>query len=115
MTQVDHAAWTTTVSPDALANWLKQAGTVTLLTHARPDGDASGSTLALCRTLRVVAAAAVLLSAGAGCGGEPDEEPAKHLVVVVERDATMAMDETKHENYNTNVPLQTRRGHLHFF
>ncbi|MEM6569381.1 MAG: sulfatase [Planctomycetota bacterium] len=48
----------------------------------RRDGQRAGSD-ALSRTLRVVAAAAVLLSAGAGCGGEPDEEPAKHLVVVV--------------------------------
>ncbi len=65
MTQVDDAAWTTTASPDELAGWLKQAASATLLTHARPDGDAAGSTLALCRALRTLGIDATCWYAGA--------------------------------------------------
>jgi len=44
-------AWTSNVSLDQIAERLRAAPSVTLITHIKPDGDAVGSTLALARTL----------------------------------------------------------------
>jgi len=44
--------WTSTTSPSQGAEWLRSAGSIAVLTHAKPDGDAAGSSLALCRSLR---------------------------------------------------------------
>jgi bifunctional oligoribonuclease and PAP phosphatase NrnA len=43
--------WTSNIDVPAAAKWLRGAKSVVLLTHAKPDGDAAGSTLAMARTL----------------------------------------------------------------
>lgn len=43
--------WASTFDIPAAARWLRTAKSVVLLTHAKPDGDAAGSTLAMARTL----------------------------------------------------------------
>jgi phosphoesterase RecJ-like protein len=45
--------WTTTTTPAEIAEWIDQTETIALLTHAKPDGDALGSTLALCRAINL--------------------------------------------------------------
>lgn len=47
--------WRSTTSIRQIADWLSGASSVVVLTHTKPDGDALGSTLALVRTLRIVA------------------------------------------------------------
>lgn len=65
MTTQNTAAWTTSTSPEALAEWLRGAQSVSLFTHTKPDGDAAGSTLGLARTLRAIGIDAVCWYAGA--------------------------------------------------
>lgn len=43
--------WTTTNTPIELADWLNQGEHIAIVTHARPDGDAIGSAVALARAL----------------------------------------------------------------
>ncbi|MFI4898572.1 MAG: bifunctional oligoribonuclease/PAP phosphatase NrnA [Phycisphaerales bacterium JB059] len=43
--------WTSTASLPEIADWLQGKRSVVLLTHAKPDGDAMGSTLALARAI----------------------------------------------------------------
>jgi len=50
-------AWATNTTPDEIAAWLAEASRVLVLTHAKPDGDAVGSSIALVRALRRVAEA----------------------------------------------------------
>ncbi len=45
--------WTTTTTPQAIAKWIDETDTIALLTHAKPDGDALGSTLALARAINL--------------------------------------------------------------
>lgn len=45
--------WTTTTDARAIADWIDQNETLALLTHAKPDGDALGSTLALARAINL--------------------------------------------------------------
>jgi phosphoesterase RecJ-like protein len=45
------AQWATSIDIPAIASRLRTAGRVAILTHAKPDGDAIGSTLALARAL----------------------------------------------------------------
>ncbi len=45
------ADWTTTTTTAELAEWLTQGESIAVLTHARPDGDAIGSTTAIARAL----------------------------------------------------------------
>lgn len=47
-------AWGTNCTPEEAAKFLKSARSAALLTHAKPDGDAAGSTIALARTLRQI-------------------------------------------------------------
>jgi len=51
VTPDDRATWTATSDAHQLADWLAPFARVLLLTHAKPDGDAIGSTLALARAL----------------------------------------------------------------
>lgn len=46
-------AWTTTASADELAHAWRTSRRVVVLTHAKPDGDAIGSSLAVARTVRL--------------------------------------------------------------
>jgi len=64
MTAQKTAAWTTSTSPQALAQWLRGAQSVSLFTHTKPDGDAAGSTLGLARTLGAIGIDAVCWYAG---------------------------------------------------
>ncbi len=43
--------WTTTTNIADLAQWLSEGTSIAVLTHARPDGDAIGSTTAIARAL----------------------------------------------------------------
>lgn len=45
--------WTTTIDAKAIAEWIADQKTIALLTHAKPDGDALGSTLALARAINL--------------------------------------------------------------
>lgn len=53
-----------TATADQIAARLKLAGSATVLTHAKPDGDAVGSTLAVARTLMAQGARAEIRYAG---------------------------------------------------
>ncbi|MEM1329502.1 MAG: bifunctional oligoribonuclease/PAP phosphatase NrnA [Planctomycetota bacterium] len=44
-------SWTSNTDASALAAWLRDRARVLILTHAKPDGDAMGSTLGLARAL----------------------------------------------------------------
>jgi bifunctional oligoribonuclease and PAP phosphatase NrnA len=48
-------AWETNTSPSELARWLADKRSVVILTHAKPDGDAIGSTIAAARALNMAA------------------------------------------------------------
>jgi phosphoesterase RecJ-like protein len=52
LTTATHHAWTTNTSVEEVARTLRTARDVVVLTHAKPDGDATGSSLAVVRTLR---------------------------------------------------------------
>ncbi|MGJ8635289.1 MAG: DHH family phosphoesterase [Phycisphaerales bacterium] len=45
--------WTTTTDAKSIADWIADQKTIALLTHAKPDGDALGSTLALARAINL--------------------------------------------------------------
>ncbi len=46
-----HNEWTTTIDAKGIADWINQQHSLLLLTHAKPDGDALGSTVALARAI----------------------------------------------------------------
>jgi phosphoesterase RecJ-like protein len=56
--------WQSNTDAAGIAAKLKQAAPVLVLTHAKPDGDAAGSTLALARTLRRCGIAAEIAYVG---------------------------------------------------
>lgn len=45
--------WTTTIDAKDIADWINQQHSLLLLTHAKPDGDALGSTIALARSINL--------------------------------------------------------------
>ncbi|MEM9065756.1 MAG: DHH family phosphoesterase [Planctomycetota bacterium] len=45
--------WTPTATAPQIANWLNRFGRILIVTHAKPDGDALGSTLAITRALNL--------------------------------------------------------------
>ena len=45
--------WNTTVTPAQIAAWIRQQHSILLLTHAKPDGDALGSSIALARAINI--------------------------------------------------------------
>ncbi|MGQ0626744.1 MAG: DHH family phosphoesterase [Phycisphaerales bacterium] len=47
----EDSTWGSSIDQSAAVEWLKSRRRVVVLTHARPDGDALGSTLAITRTL----------------------------------------------------------------
>lgn len=47
--------YTSNTTLPAIADWLREQPAVEIMTHAKPDGDAMGSSLALARTLRLLA------------------------------------------------------------
>lgn len=58
------AVYESTASPAELAEWIKDAGRLLLITHVRPDGDAVGSTLAIARAARLAGVQVSLAYAG---------------------------------------------------
>ena len=52
MTTGQHNTWTSTTTPTQVARHLAAAGPIAVITHAKPDGDAAGSSIALTRSLR---------------------------------------------------------------
>lgn len=48
-----HDEWITTIDAEGVAEWINQQRTLLLLTHAKPDGDALGSTIALARAINL--------------------------------------------------------------
>lgn len=58
------AVYESTVSPGELAEWVRDAGRVLLITHVRPDGDAVGSTLAIARAAGLAGVRTSLAYAG---------------------------------------------------
>jgi len=48
------AQWTSTTTAPEIADWIRNLGSVLLLTHAKPDGDALGSTIALARAINLM-------------------------------------------------------------
>jgi len=46
--------WTTTTSISEIADWIRSQSSILLLTHAKPDGDALGSTIALARAINLM-------------------------------------------------------------
>lgn len=49
-----HHEWTTNIDAKGVADWIRQQRTLLLLTHAKPDGDALGSTVALARAINTM-------------------------------------------------------------
>lgn len=49
------STWTTNTNTNDLAQWLSEGDSIAVLTHARPDGDAIGSTTAITRALNKAA------------------------------------------------------------
>jgi bifunctional oligoribonuclease and PAP phosphatase NrnA len=47
------AQWTSTTTAPEIADWIRNLGSVLLLTHAKPDGDALGSSIALARSINL--------------------------------------------------------------
>ncbi|MEZ6163238.1 MAG: hypothetical protein R3B67_02260 [Phycisphaerales bacterium] len=45
--------WTTTIDAKGIADWINEQHSLLLLTHAKPDGDALGSTVALARAINI--------------------------------------------------------------
>ena len=45
--------WTTTIDARGIADWINTQNSLLLLTHAKPDGDALGSTIALARAINM--------------------------------------------------------------
>ena len=60
----DPPRWATNTSFDQLAADLRRAKSVVVTTHAKPDGDAAGSTLALARSLKHAGIGAEIWYAG---------------------------------------------------
>ncbi|UYV13287.1 MAG: DHH family phosphoesterase [Phycisphaera sp.] len=58
------AVYESTVSPGELVEWIQGAGRLLLITHARPDGDAVGSTLAIARAAKLAGVETSLAYAG---------------------------------------------------
>ena len=46
--------WTSSIDAKGIAEWIKDQRTLLLLTHAKPDGDALGSTVALARAINMI-------------------------------------------------------------
>lgn len=51
--QAVHSQWTSTIDARGVADWINTQSTLLLLTHAKPDGDALGSTVALARAINL--------------------------------------------------------------
>ncbi|MEM0982957.1 MAG: DHH family phosphoesterase [Planctomycetota bacterium] len=47
--------WTTTTTPAQIARWLAGKHSIVAITHAKPDGDAIGSTIGMVRALNIAA------------------------------------------------------------
>lgn len=54
MTKSNSNSWESTVSTNEIVDWIKQQSTLLILTHAKPDGDALGSSLALAKTINLI-------------------------------------------------------------
>ncbi len=46
--------WTSTTTASEIADWIAAQGSILLLTHTKPDGDALGSTIALARAINLM-------------------------------------------------------------
>ena len=71
--------WATNTDLGSLAEWLKGQRAVVLLTHAKPDGDALGSTLALARTLNLLRGSSGAASVAECWYGGPTPEWARSV------------------------------------
>jgi phosphoesterase RecJ-like protein len=49
-----HHEWTTSIDAAGIADWIRNQHSLLLLTHAKPDGDALGSSIALARTINTM-------------------------------------------------------------
>ena len=54
-TQTDHQTeqWTTNTTARQIVDWINQQSSILILTHAKPDGDALGSSIALARAINM--------------------------------------------------------------
>lgn len=110
------SGWTSTETALSIAGLLRRARRVVVLTHAKPDGDAFGSTSALVRTLRALSIDAAawyvgpmprwadaltadlphrVLDARAIAAGALDHEPEPDCVVVCDTGAWAQVDELR--------------------
>jgi bifunctional oligoribonuclease and PAP phosphatase NrnA len=46
-------AWTSTIAATEIADWIRAQRSILMLTHAKPDGDALGSSVALARAINI--------------------------------------------------------------
>lgn len=72
--------WTSTTTVSELADWIREQKSLLLLTHAKPDGDALGSTLALARTINAITNTSGAASAAECWYAAPMPEWSKTLI-----------------------------------
>lgn len=75
-----HSPWTTSIDAEGVADWIKDQETLVLLTHAKPDGDALGSTLALARAINTARGTSGAVSAAECWYAAPMPEWSKTLI-----------------------------------
>lgn len=91
----DSGTWTSTITVNEMADWIRSKRTCVLLTHTKPDGDALGSTLALARTINLVHRTSGAISAAECWYGAPMPEWAPNL---------MAQTKCRTVEYGQNPP-----------
>lgn len=72
--------WTTTIDAQGVAEWINNQSSLLLLTHAKPDGDALGSTIALARAINIRRGSSGAASAAECWYAAPVPEWAKTII-----------------------------------
>lgn len=72
--------WTSSIDAKGIADWIKDQRTLLLLTHAKPDGDALGSTIALARAINITRETSGAISAAECWYAAPMPEWSKSII-----------------------------------
>lgn len=75
-----HHEWTSSIDAKGIADWIKEQRTLLLLTHAKPDGDALGSTVALARAINITRETSGAISAAECWYAAPMPEWSKTII-----------------------------------
>lgn len=75
-----HHEWTSSIDAKGIADWIKDQRTLLLLTHAKPDGDALGSTIALARAINITRETSGAISAAECWYAAPMPEWSKSII-----------------------------------